>query len=252
MAEHTKTLLIDIETSPLIGYAWETRETDIIKVIEPSHMLCVAYKWLNESTTHVKALPDYSGYKRDKKNDRALMLDIHKLIEQAHILVAHNGDAFDLKKLNTRFSFHGLPPPPAYKTVDTLKLARRYFKFESNKLNNLAQYLDLGSKVKHTGFDLWERCMNGDQAAWSLMKRYNKQDVVLLEKVYLKLRGWHQNHPNVNIQTRDNACPTCGSHDYIKDGYRRNLSGVYQKYFCRNCYRRFLGHMEKLSKLNFK
>ena len=148
----------------------------------------------------------------------------------------HNCDAFDVKKANARFIFHGLEPPSPYKTIDTLKLARKYFKFDSNRLDNLGQYLKLGRKLPHTGKHLWLGCMDGDLKSWDLMKRYNKQDVVLLEKVYLKLRGWNQSSPNLNmIFGGIFNCPNCGSDQIIKKGYQYTRISAYQRWKCLNC-----------------
>ena len=88
------------------------------------------------------------------------------------------------------------------------------------KLDSLAQYLGVGRKLPHTGFDLWRGCMSGDLKSWAIMKRYNAQDVRLLERVYLKLRPWGV-HPNVNlVNQRPNACPKCGSTHIQSRGYR--------------------------------
>jgi hypothetical protein len=45
--------------------------------------------------------------------------------------------------------------------------------------------------------------MKGDKASWKLMKDYNKQDVVLLEKIYLHFRPWMRSHPNMGMYAED-------------------------------------------------
>ena len=42
-----------------------------------------------------------------------------ELIDKADIVIAHNGDKFDLRKLNTRFLFHELGTPSSYQSIDT-------------------------------------------------------------------------------------------------------------------------------------
>lgn len=233
-----KTLLIDIETSPLQIFAWGVYEQDALDIIKDWRIMAFSYKWLGEKKTHVKALPDYKTYKRDRDNDYELVKELWKLFNEADLIVAHNGDKFDIRKTNARFIKHNLGVPKPYKTVDTLKIARKYFKFDSNRLNDLGKYLGLGNKVKTGGIDLWLGCIAGDMKSWDLMKKYNKQDVVLLEKVYLHLRPWHHTHPNMNIvDDHTCVCPLCGSDKLQKRGFEITDSGLsrYQRYHCKKC-----------------
>ena len=231
-----KVLLFDLENTPLISYTWGVWEQDVIEVKEEWYLLCFAYKWLGEDKVHVIALPDFRGYQKDKKNDFKLVEKLHELFNEASVIIAHNGDKFDIKKANVRFIFHGLEPPHAYKTIDTLKLARKHFHFDSNKLDYLGQYLKVGRKLPHTGKHLWLGCMEGDPKSWDLMKRYNKQDILLLEKVYLKLRGWGKGQPYMNlILGQIHACPQCGSEHLHKHGLEYDGLTIYQRYRCLNC-----------------
>lgn len=200
--------LFDIETAPYLGWVWEKYDTNVIEFERSNYMLCFSFKWLDSGKIETHALPDFPTYKKDKHNDKELVMKLWQLMSEADIIIAHNGDSFDVKKSNARMIVHGLNPPEPYKTVDTLKLARKYFKFASNKLDDLGKDLLLGRKLPHTGFHLWKGCMNGDEQSWKLMKQYNRQDVLLLEKVYLKFRPWSQNHPTVAPGTED--CPNCG------------------------------------------
>jgi len=220
-----------------MGWFWgKTYETDIIEVSTPWYMLCFSYKWLGESRIHTKSLIDYPQiYKKDQEDDSALVKDLHKLFDEAEILVAHNGDRFDVRKSNARFVKIGLRPPSPYRTIDTLKAARKHFLFESNRLNDLGQYLGLGKKLPHTGFHLWKRCMRGDPRAWSLMRRYNKRDVVLLERVYEKLRPYMATHPNLNLYSDRPCCPACQSHKIQRRGVLVTQARKYTRYQCMDC-----------------
>lgn len=90
--------------------------------------------------------------------------------------------------------------------------------------------------------------MNGDPDALAQMREYNKQDVDVTEKVYLKLLGYIQNHPNLNLwPDKDIAgkmidspcCPNCGSDNSISHGYRTSMTGRYQRRQCKNCGKAF-------------
>lgn len=229
-----KILYLDIETAPSIGaYFDRWKENNIVWEERPWFILSVAFRW-EGGKTQVVALPDYSHYKKDKYDDWYLMRTVHSLLDEADIVIAHNGDNFDLKKINARFITLGLLPPSPYKTIDTLKIARKYFKFDSNRLNAIAQLLGLGEKIKHTGEDLWKRAVDGEPAAWKDMRKYNVRDVDLLVDVYKELRPWIANHPNLTWWTGNNGdCPNCGKPNRIKRGFGRNKKGLYQKYQCK-------------------
>lgn len=240
--------LLDIETAPSLGYVWAKYQTDVLDFHTPWYVLCFAYKWLGEKKTHVRALPDYPKYNKDRECDRSLMQDLRdEVLDKATHVIAHNGDRFDLRKANARFVLHGFDPPSPFKSIDTLKIARKHFKFDSNRLDDLGQYLDLGRKLPHIGFRLWHGCMAGDANAWRLMKRYNVQDVQLLERVYYRLRPWASSHPNLSYLTRADACPTCQSSRIKQSGWAYVASGRKQRSTCLDCGFRFVsGKLERL------
>lgn len=233
-----KVLVFDIETSPNLGYIWGKWQQDVIRFEREWYVLCFGYKWLGERKTNVVALPDFRGYKKDPENDYHVVKALWELFDEADIVIAHNGDAFDIKKMNMRFLTHGLPPPSPYKSIDTYKVARKYFKHNSLKLDDLGKLLGVGQKADTGGFDTWLGCMRGDPAAWARMTKYNKQDVVLLEKVYYALRPWMDNHPGINlIEGVLNGCPKCGSTKLQRRGtLKTTKSLVYQRYQCQNCF----------------
>jgi RNase_H superfamily len=221
-----KILLFDLETTPLKAWIWDRYETDAIAVEQESYLLCYAAKWL-DGRMMTASLPNYRG------NKEALVKSLWRLLDEADIVVAHNGDQFDIRKSNAFFSHYSLPPPSPYKTVDTLKVARKYHKFSSNKLDDLGEYLGYGKKIK-TDFSLWQGCMDGDTKSWEKMIQYNKRDVVLLERIFLHFRPWIKNI-NVAIHSDSPVCPKCGSSNLMSRGFAFNVSTKYQRYQCRDC-----------------
>lgn len=231
MSKKVKILLYDIETEPNLGYTWGKYEQNVIQFKNEFKLLSFAYKWLGKKTVHCIARPDFKD-----KTDKSLVEALWHILDEADIVIAHNGDAFDQKKSNARFLECGLPPPSPYVTIDTKKVAKKYFMFNSNSLNDLGRNLEVGTKFKHQGFDLWLGCMAGKRAAWAIMKKYNKQDVVLLEKVYLKLRPWINGHPNVNADYEKVAyCPKCGGDSLKSCGITRTKTTSYRLYRCNDC-----------------
>lgn len=231
-----KILLYDIETAPNLGYIWGKYEQNVLEFEREWYMLTFAYKWLGEKSVSAYSLPDFPRYARDPEDDKYLVTELWKLMDAADIVIGHNSDSFDNKKTYARFIAHGMNPPAPFKTVDTKKAAKRYFNFNSNKLDDLGNYFGLGRKIQTGGFDLWKRCMEGDASAWKKMVNYNKQDVALLEKVYLKLLPWIGNHVNVNVYSEEtHACPKCGSDKMQRRGFNYTKTGRRQQYQCQAC-----------------
>lgn len=232
----TKLLFLDIETAPSVGYVWGKWEQNVIDFKSDWYILSYAYRWVGGKRVTAVGLDDFPIFKRDKENDSQLLASLWKLLDEADIIIAHNGDGFDMPKINTRFISHKMKPPSPYKTVDTLKIARRAFKFDSNKLDDLGRYLGVGRKLPHTGFHLWKGCMSGEPKSWALMKRYNAHDVELLEKVYIQMRSWAPTHPTVLQGVKSTAnCPKCGSNKLQKRGFSYTAVSQKQRFQCQKC-----------------
>ena len=230
-----KILLFDLETSPNIAYSWNGKyEVNIIEFIEEKYIMSVAYKWLGEKGVHCFNLGQY------KFNHKKFIAELHKLFNDAEVNIAHNGDSFDIKMANREFIKYGFQPPSPYKQIDTLKIARSKCKFNDNRLDALGEFLGLGRKKETGGFPLWKSCMRNEKDGWRLMTKYNKQDVVLLEQVYLKLRAWATTVPNF-IEDGE-ICPCCGSKEKTMQGNKRMTNSFYKKrYQCSKCGRWWVG-----------
>jgi len=226
----------DIETSPNIGAYFELyREGNILWNIQHWNIMSFAIKDLNNKKTFVYALPDFKLYKTQKNNDKELVKILWKIFNEYDVLIAHNGASFDMKKVMARFIYHNMLPPNIPVIIDTKLVAKRYFKFDSNKLDDLGDYLGIGRKLE-TEKNLWKKCLDGDLKAWNLMKKYNIQDVILLEKVYLRLLPYIKNHPNYAMYLGERiACPNCGSFKLTKDGIRPKALSIVQKWVCKDC-----------------
>ena len=241
-----RVLFIDIENMAHLVWAWELYDTNAIEVERPGHLLSMAYKWLGEKKTHVIAQCDYPEYVPMSDDDSHLCEDIWKLLDSTDVIVGHNAQRFDIKKINYRFMINGLEPTSPYKVVDTLTELKKVAKPPSGKLDSLGKDMKLGRKIEHEGWALWKKCYHGDPHAWEKMKLYNRQDVDLLEKWYLKLRPWIKNHPNFNLIFGGFAnCPRCHSEHVVKSGFERTKVKIYQSYRCMNCGARPQGELIK-------
>ena len=224
-----KILMLDIETAPNLAYVWGLwdQNVGINQIVNSGYVLCWSAKWLDEEQVMFDSI--------HKSGEERMLKKIHELLHKADVVVTHNGVKFDLPTLNKEFILKGFDPPSPYKQVDTLMTCRRMFRFESNKLDYVAQQMGLGNKVKHSGFELWVNCMKGDPAAWQEMETYNRQDVVLLESLYKKILPWIPNHPNKATHNGQDCCPNCGSENYQRRGRAVTRAMSYKRYQCRDC-----------------
>lgn len=242
-----KVLCWDVETSPLTVTTWQLWKPVLghDNIVLESGLICGAWKWLGSPLVEAVTINP-----TEPRNDRPVVEKLHEVLSEADVIVAHNGDKFDLKKFRARAVFHGLPPIPPVHQVDTLKVARKYFGFNSNRLDYLGQFLGLGRK-KHTSYGMWLDIMNGDAGALEKMVRYNKQDVLLLEKVYKRLRPYMGNHPNGSLYSEHDSCPTCGSKKFRKRGIKYYSTTTRQQYQCNDCGHYFSG-VRALQTADFK
>ena len=231
-----KILIFDIETSPMKAYVWKLWKTNVNLDHIINEWFCIAWsaKWLYSTEVMGEVLTPEEIKRED---DKRIISSLWDLINKADIVVAHNGNKFDIPRINARFIIHDLPPTKPYFSIDTCLIARRQFGFSSNKLDALAGYFNIPHKLD-TDFDLWKRCLGGDQEALNYMLEYNKKDVTILEEVYLRLRPWIKNHPNVgNLNDDRCACAYCGSQhvEIIPDQWYYTNVGKYPIYRCEEC-----------------
>ena len=226
-----KRLFYDIETSYNIVKAWRIGyniNLNMDDIIQERAIITIAYKWGGEE--------DVTVLSWDKGCDKKIIEDFVKVMAEADELVGHNVDRYDTKFIMARALKHNISVLPKYQSTDTLKLAKKHFMLNSNKLDYIAQYLGIGHKTKHRGLSMWDDIiLRNDPQALEEMIEYNVQDVFLTEQVYHKLMEYSL--PKINHaskQTGDkHTCPQCGSdHAELHKTY---ISGTGTKTRLMNC-----------------
>jgi len=229
-----KILIFDIETTPMLSWHWRCYKENInpVQIVKHSRVLCWTAKWIGSDSVC------FDSTRKDGEDDERACQSLWELCDKADILVAHNGQAFDVGTMNARWAFHGMHPPSPSKVVDTLKIARGVFNFPTNKLEGITRYFGIGSKKEHEGFRLWLKCMDGDPVAWKTMEEYNIEDVLIIEDLYIKIRPWDKRHTNVSLLYEDDKmrCVCCGSTDIKPLGKRtRTNVSTFPSYRCLTC-----------------
>lgn len=227
-------LYFDIEVAPNLGMFWEAgykKNIGYENIIKERAIICICYKWEDEKeVSHLTW--------DDNQSDKAMLDAFIKIANEATEMIGHNGDRFDLAWVRTRCLYHKIEMLPSYITIDTLKVARSKFKFNSNKLDYIAKFLGVGKKIK-TDFNLWKNILlNNDEVAMAKMVKYCKMDVIILEKVHKQLAThmYPTTHYGVIFGQDRESCPECGSDDVIKYGNRVTVTGLRKQVFkCITC-----------------
>lgn len=231
-------LFYDIETSLMPVAVFSLLHNDFIDpsaILQERYIICAAWMWEGDKkVSTVSVLDDPKRYAKNLHDDLHVVKRLHEVMSEADVVVGHNSDSYDNRYVATRALVHGLKPLPPFQTVDTFKIAKSKFYLASNKLDYLGKLLKVGQKIK-TSPGLWMRVLNGDAKAVKEMVEYNKQDVLLLEQVFLKLRPYCSSHINRELYTGEVSCPRCGSDDIQSRGTHKAVSRVYQRYQCQEC-----------------
>lgn len=233
-----KILILDIETSPIEMFTWTVYgENNGISMMKTDWSVLAYYaKWYGSK----KGVYKDTSKQKNVRDDKLMLNDIWKLMDEADIILTQNGKKFDEKKLNARFIINGYGPPSPYQHIDTKQMANRRFGFTSASLEYMCNVLGVKyKKLKHKkypGFDLWRECLNGNKEAWAEMKRYNIRDVLALECVYDKLKAWGNQVDMGIYNSRDvHQCAQCGSDKLQSRGYTYSRVSKFRKYQCTDC-----------------
>lgn len=231
-----KILFLDVESTPDVAVTFKRFKANMSQehiLQEGGWLLSIAYAF-NEGEVISSSLTPSQACAND---DSQLVAELWCAIEEADMIVAHNLDRFDMPLFKARCVINGFAPPKRVKQIDTLKLAKQ-MKFQSNRLDSLGYVLGEGSKIKHSGIDLWVKCMEGDLTSLQAMEEYNRQDVVLLRNVYHRLKAFDNNHPNAALYTEGDevACRVCGSHDVRATANQIQAgSSLFSEVICNDC-----------------
>jgi len=251
-----KILILDIETLPMEAYAWSMWNNNfgLEQIKQHTTMLSWSAKWMGAPADTVM----YQDVRNEKdvRNDGVILEELWSLLNEADCVLTHNGAKFDIPKINYRFKVnktHNAQPYSKPKDIDTLKIVKTVFGFDSNKLEHItAMFCVKYKKSKHKkypGFSLWAACMQKDMEAFKEMEEYNKMDVLSLEELYVDhLMPWDE---SINFAAWSDEYKfrcNCGNDELaiIKGDFHVTKKSKFQKYKCTNC-----GKIHRSSKNEF-
>jgi len=227
-----KRLFFDIETSLIKGYFWHLGKQVVgpEQVAEEAKIICIAYKWQHEKT--VKVL-DWT--------DPDMLAKFALILDEADEIVGHNGKNFDMKWVMWEMLKQRIPAFPTYKVVDTLAMMRRKFRAPSNRLNYLCKVLFGKEKTETGGLNLWYAVMDGNKPALRQMISYCKNDVLLLEELYLLIESYFP--PSTHVAVLEGGknwhCPYCAGTEVKLSKTRASTVGTIRRQMQCKCGRYF-------------
>lgn len=230
-----KRLYFDVETSPNIGLFWRSGYKMNIgheNIIHERAIICICWKWEGSEDVHALTWDE-------SQCDKSMLEEFVKIADSADQVVGHNGDRFDMKWFKTRCLFHRIQTKAKYDTIDTLKISRSQFYFNSNRLDYIGKFLGFGGKKDTGGFNLWKDIvLNNCPESMALMVDYCKRDVELLEKVHVELKKYVEPSMHRAVLTGGHKfdCPECGSDQVKKHGIRATKAGtIKHRMRCSSC-----------------
>lgn len=207
---------------------YKNRRISADSVVEWPKTICVAWNWYGDNKI------EFASEWGDGK--QGMLERVWKAFDEADIVVGHNIVGFDIKKLNTEWRDAGFMPPSPYKTVDTLKEARKQFGDESKTLDALCERLGVSGKTDKYDVEVARAALDGDRVSQLTLQAYNEGDIFATLNLYDRLRGWMPNHPHMGeLDGETMKCNQCGGTDLERNGTYLAVQIRYIQYRCNTC-----------------
>lgn len=261
---YPKVIIYDLETAKSVGTFYQAYDTNIIDILQGSYILSFSYVQYDHARANIEpeyvpkvktvCLADFPArFKNNPFDDYDVVKALHGILYPADNRIAYNGKKFDDRMSNARFAAHGLPiiGDVDKKMIDPLRIVKRHLKLEKNNLDYVCKFFGIEGKTAVTYGQVDKECsqlenwwnhkpIEINKKAWGLMNKYCKNDTAILYKLYTRIRGYDNTHPNLSIWTRQDGCVVCGGTDFISNGLRPTTTNVYRRLFCKTC-----GHPNK-------
>jgi len=123
--------------------------------------------------------------------DKRLVADCIEVLRKFKRIYTYYGTKFDLSFLRTRALIHNLEfiPFGLIQHQDLYYLVRNKLKLSRNRLENVCEALGVNGKTRLDGH-IWVKATIGDKKSLGYILEHNIQDVLILEKVYNKIKTY--------------------------------------------------------------
>ncbi len=221
-----KILAIDIEWAPAKAYVWRMWDENITpdQLIDEGGLLCFCAHWMGSK--------EYMFFSKWEHGAHGMAEAALKLLNEADAVVTYNGDKYDLPKLRGTIILAGLNPPAPPTSIDLIKTIKK-LGFVMNRLAYIGPLLEVGTKMKHEGFQLWRSVLEDDPKAQARMEKYCVQDVKITVNLYKRIMPFIHNHPHLGDDRGE--CGACNSKNVQLRGWRRTKFFKIRRIQCNDC-----------------
>lgn len=204
---------------------------------------CMGWKELNEDKVHMESV--WETRQKDALDDKELCKQIYNVLKDADMIITYNGIKCDVPFIQTRLLAHGLPPLPPIAHKDVYYTAKFKLKLSRNRLFDVQTFLGFSNKKTPVDLYKWLKALIGDKSAQKEILTHCRQDILVLEEAYMKLRPLMNSHPRLNGYGVCNKCSgtLLKSKVYYTAGKGQKINLVCQK--CRGYETRILTKKEQ-------
>lgn len=204
-----------------------------------SEVSVFGYKWRHEKNP-VLLSADISDdvNKRGFINDEPLLRKLSEVWNEADVVIAHYGERFDRRFLNTRIERHDLPPLKPVTLIDTWRISKDNFALPGNSLKTLLKFFHSPYQKDDLSYEEWRAVQLGNKKALKHLEEHCKYDVLGLEWVFENHLSHYTNKlPNYNLFVDENkrVCPVCGHNVLQRRGFHITQTTKQIRYQCRKC-----------------
>ncbi len=173
--------------------------------------ICIGYKFLDDLTPTVLSITDFKGWKKDFLDDSKLWKAFMKVFNEAEMTIGYYNSGFDRPYMYAKLLKHGITIPANIPNVDLFYTVKSNMKLRRKSMDNVTRYLDMQDEDVHksiVGGEMWQRARIGDEKGIGYVVEHCRADILLTERLYLRLRPLVRMHPRIAGWT---PCRHCGS-----------------------------------------
>jgi uncharacterized protein YprB with RNaseH-like and TPR domain len=151
-------------------------------------VLCACF--LEDATGKIKTyrIDAYRGFKKDPANDKQLVIDIKKEIEEADILVSYNGKRFDIPFINARLAYWGIDTIRVPKHIDLYSVIKWHYRLSDYKLQTASYFWQTENQKTIVDGMHWVRALISKKSM-DYIVQHCEQDVKVLKEVFEKVKA---------------------------------------------------------------
>jgi len=123
----------------------------------------------------------------DKRITKSLALEI----QNYDTIITYYGTKFDLSFIRSRCLYHNLDFSPygSIKHIDVYYMVKSKLRLSRNRLETACRLLGIKGKT-HLDGRYWVKALTGDKKAINYILTHNKADVIILEKLYDRIKDY--------------------------------------------------------------